>query len=78
MLSLAAVSALVMAVTPALYAQESHSPSGSMMRGGMMGMGHMMGQGMSRMMDHCAGMMQGSGGERPNAQWRNGAPTRKE
>jgi hypothetical protein len=48
-----------------------------MMQGGMMGMGHMMGRGTSRMMDYCAGMMQG-GGERPNEQWRNRAPTEKE
>jgi len=77
MLSLAAVSIAVPAVAPALYAQERHGPSGSMMRGGMMGMGHMM-RGMSRMMDHCTAMMQGSGGERPNEQWRNRAPTRRE
>jgi hypothetical protein len=75
--SLAAVSVAVLAVVPALYAQEPHGPSGSMMQGGMMGMGHMIGRGMSRMMDQCAGMMRG-GGEGPNEQWRNRAPTGKE
>jgi hypothetical protein len=76
MLFFGAASVVVLAVTPALYAHESHGPSGSMMRGGMMGMGNMMGRGMSRMMDHCAGMMHGSG-VRPNDQWRDHAPTRK-
>jgi hypothetical protein len=74
MLSVAALSVAALTVTPTLYAQEPRGPSGSMMQGGMMGMG----RGMSRMMDHCADMMRGSGGERPNEQWRSGAPTRKE
>jgi hypothetical protein len=77
MLSLAAF-VVVLAATTVLYAQEPHGPSGSMMRGAMMGIGNMMGRGMSSMIVHCAGMMQGSGRERPNEQWRNGAPTNRQ
>lgn len=74
-LALAAVSVVVLAVPAALYAQELHAPSGSMMRGGMMGGGQMM-ERMSRMMDHCGAMMQGGyRGDRPNDQWRRNPPT---
>jgi hypothetical protein len=80
-MSIAAMSIAAMVAAPTLYAHDAQQPSGSMMRGGMMGGGGgMMGGGdmtgrMSRMMDHCGAMMQGgSGGARPNDQWRKGAP----
>jgi hypothetical protein len=78
MLSLAAVSVVVLAATTALYAKDSDGSFGSTMRDGMMGMGQMMGRAVSAMMGRCSGMMQGSGSERPNEQWRNGAPTTKQ
>lgn len=61
------------AATSALYAQDNHGSSGSMMgRGGMME-GGMMGS-MMQMMDHCGQMMQGMndgrGAGRPNDQWK--------
>jgi Spy/CpxP family protein refolding chaperone len=75
LLSLAAVFTAVTAVPAALYAQQPHGPSGSMMRGGMMGGGQMM-ERMGGMMDHCGAMMQGgSRGDRPNDQWRRNPPT---
>jgi hypothetical protein len=74
-------SALVAAVIAApLYAEESQTPSGSMMDhgtiggdhgGGMVGMMKMMPQ-MSEMMDHCNGMMSS---RRPNEQWRRNTPS---
>ena len=74
----AAVSAAALIAAPALYAHDVQGSSGSMMGGGMMGGGMMGGGmmgGMSRMMDHCGSMMQGgSRTERPNDQWRRGAP----
>ncbi len=74
-LALVAVSVAAMIAAPMLHAQDAREPTGSMMRGGMMGNGSMMGQ-MGRMMDHCAGMMGGSrGDDRPNDQWRKKAPT---
>lgn len=71
----------------ALYAQDHHGSSGSMMgqgmmgRDGMMSEGGMMGmkgmtRGMSGMMDQCAAMM--GEGSRPNDQWRGGAPATPE
>ena len=72
MRTLGAASLVVMATPLALYAQEAHGSS--MMREGMMGQGHMMGH-MGRMMDGCAAMMQGAGGQRPNEQWRSRPPT---
>jgi hypothetical protein len=75
-------SALIAAVVaaPLLYAEESQTPSGSMMDHGimggdhggrMMGMMKMMPQ-MGEMMDHCNGMMSS---RRPNEQWRRNAPS---
>jgi hypothetical protein len=72
---------LALAAAPTLFADDSHKSPGAqtergvmgqdgmMGRGGMMGMIGMMQQ-MSRMMDHCATMMQDAGGSRPNEQWR--------
>jgi hypothetical protein len=72
MLSFVAASLVVMTTPLALYAQEAHGSS--MMRNGMMGQGHMMDR-MSRIMDDCAAMMRGAGGQRPNEQWRSRPPT---
>ena len=70
------------AVAPALHADDSQAPSGSMMnRGGMMGQGGMMGMmgQMGSMMEHCNGMMKGMGGAQgPNDQWREGKPSNPE
>ncbi len=56
---------------PALYAEGTDDLHGSMMGQGMMGGGHM--KGMSRMMGHCADMIQNNGNTgRPNEQWRDG------
>ena len=62
---------------PALYADDNHRSSGSMMGRGMMGDsdgGGMMGmmKQMSQMMDHCNGM---TGNSRPNEQWRRNEPS---
>lgn len=67
------------AVAPALHADDSQAPSGSMMnRGGMMGMMNMMGQ-MGPMMEQCAGMMKSMGAAQgPNDQWREGKPSNPE
>jgi len=76
--TLALTATLVAAIVGAstLYARDGEKPSGSMMRGGMMGEGNMMGQ-MSQMMDHCSTMMQaGPRGRRPNDQWRKDAPAK--
>ena len=69
------------AIVPGLYAQETQSPSRSMMGHGMMGgrgmMGGMNKGQMSQMMDHCNQMMSrmGSHGSgRPNEQWRQQTP----
>ena len=67
-LLLAAAFVAVTAMSAIVYA--SDGSSGSMMGSGMMG-GSMMG--MSRMMGHCADMMQDNRGSgRPNDQWRDG------
>jgi len=74
---LAAALVTAAAAGTTLYADDA--PSGSMMRGGPGNMmrgekGGMPGQ-MSRMMDHCGGMMAGgSRGNRPNDQWRKPSP----
>jgi Spy/CpxP family protein refolding chaperone len=72
-LLLAATFFALTAVSAMVYARESDGSSGSMMRHGMMGGGHMMGGQMSRMMAHCGDMMQGKdrGSGRPNEQWRD-------
>lgn len=81
-LALAFASVLVGGVIggPALYADDNHRSSASIMGrgmmgdsdgGGMMGMMGMMKQ-MSQMMDHCNGMM---GNSRPNEQWRRNEPS---
>ena len=71
--ALAATLIAAMIAAPTLYAQGTREPAGSMMRGGMMGGGNMMGR-MDRMMDHCSTMMQGEfHGGRPNDQWRKGS-----
>jgi hypothetical protein len=77
--SQAALAATITAVS-ALYAEDNQTPSGSMMRRGMMGhdnngggMGMMkMMKQMSQMMGHCNNMMNGS---RPNEQWRKKSPS---
>ncbi len=68
----------------ALYAQDSKRSPGSTMKHGMMDDGKTDGGGMmgmmmqmTKMMDHCNNMM-GSGGNRPNDQWRKDAPTEPE
>lgn len=74
LLVLAAVFFVALIAAPALYADDSHEPSGPMKKGGMMGQGGMTG-GASRMMNGCGSMMQGGGrGGRPNDQWRKDAP----
>jgi Spy/CpxP family protein refolding chaperone len=79
-LVIAAALAATSAAIPALYAEDNQTPSGPMMRHGMMGddnnrggMGMMkkMKQ-MSQMMDHCSNMMSDS---RPNDQWRRKQPS---
>ena len=73
--ALAAVAVAALLAAPVLYARDNHNPTGSMMRDRMMGDGNMM-ERMSRMMDHCSGMMQsGPRGNRPNDQWRKERPT---
>ncbi len=83
-LAIAAALAATIAAVPALYAEDSQTPSGPMMKGsmmaddnnggGMMGMMKMMKQ-MSQMMDHCSNMMSDS---RPNEQWRKQSPSQPE
>lgn len=74
MLALAAVIVAALLVAPNLYARDNHDSSGSMMGRGMMGDGSMMGR-MSRMMQHCGGMMRGGPrNSRPNDQWRSEPP----
>lgn len=63
------------AAASAVFAQDIGPPARAMMHGGMMG-GEIMG-GMSRMMEHCGGMMQG-GRDRPNDQWRQNAPPKQD
>lgn len=82
--ALAVTSAVIagLAAAPALYAHDSKESGTSMMGSGMMGQGgmmNMMGQ-MSEMMEGCKKMMQSmnhDGSERPNEQWREGAPDSK-
>jgi Spy/CpxP family protein refolding chaperone len=83
-LVIAAALAATIAAVPALYAEGNQTPSGPMMRGGMMGddnngsgmMGMMkMMKQMSQMMDHCSNMMNGN---RPNEQWRKQSPSQPE
>ena len=83
-LVIAAALAATIAAVPTLYADDNQTPSGSMMRGGMMGddtngdgmMGMMkMMKQMSQMMDHCSNMMSDS---RPNQQWRKKSPSQPE
>lgn len=83
--ALAVTSAVVagLAITPSLYAHESSKSGGSMMGSGMMGQGGMMGMmgQMSEMMEGCNKMMQSmhqGGSGRPNEQWREGAPDKKD
>jgi hypothetical protein len=68
-LILAAAMIAALAVSPALYADDSHESSGSTRKDGMRGRGHMMGR-TSRMMEGCGAMMQGGRSDRPNDQWR--------
>lgn len=84
-IAIVSVVAAGFAVAPALHADESQAPSGSMMnrggmmgQGGMMGMMNMMGQ-MGPMMEQCNGMMKDMGGAKgPNDQWREGKPSNPE
>lgn len=68
----AAAMAVALSLPSALQAHDtgsSRSEGGSMMGPGMMnGMGQM-----GQMMGHCSQMMQGAS-QRPNEQWREGAP----
>lgn len=69
--ALAVVLLAIMAVPATLHAHSTRGWSNSM-SGGMID--NMRGR-MSRKMTHCGGMMQGDRrGDRPNDQWRNGAP----
>ena len=80
--------AVGLAAAPALYADDSAKPGGSMMGPGTMGPGmmgggmmNMMGQ-MGQMMEHCTQMMGGAaddhGSGKPNDQWRKDSPTTPE
>ncbi len=81
-LTIASALFAAIAAAPMLHAQDSQIPSGPMghgmmgdgsNEGGMMSVMKMMKQ-MSRMMNHCNGMMEGRGGNgRPNDQWRKPA-----
>lgn len=72
---------LALAAAPTLFADENQKSAGTQTERGMMGQDGMMGRGgmmsmmgmmqqMSRMRDHCASMMQETGGSRPNERWR--------
>ena len=76
-LVIAAALAATIAAVPALYAEDSQTPSGPMMKGSMMADdnngGGMMG--MMKMMNGCSNMMQNA---RPNDQWRQNTPSERE
>jgi hypothetical protein len=83
--ALAVTSAVIagLAAAPALYAHDSNESGGSMMGSGMMSQGSMMGMmgQMSEMMEGCNKMMQSmnrDGSGRPNEQWREDAPDKKD
>jgi hypothetical protein len=72
---------LAFAAAPTLFADDHQRSPGTQTERGIMGQDGMMGRGgmtgmmgmmqqMSRMRDHCASMMQDTGGNRPNEQWR--------